>query len=430
MTVTRREALILGTTVLGASFGLAACTGGTGSSGEQKPIDTDGKLSGTVKFQTWSLKNERFTAYFENLISEFEKANPDVTIEWIDQPGDGYEEKILQQANSGTLPDVINIPPEFAMTLAQSGLLVDIAQAHPEIIDVYVPGGIKGYTYEDPAGSFGFPWYLGTTVNFWNTKLLEEGGVDTSHLPMSDQEYEAAALTMVENGASAKLVDSMPTFQTFVNAGVELYKDGEFVFNTPEAAAVVDRYAELYAKGAMVPEALTGSGEAKAPLFPSQKTAYTSGTGSTAIQLREDAPTIYENLAVTKSWGTPPLLLQGISVSANASAPEAAMAFAEFVTNNENQVEFVKIAKGFMPGTKEGNANPESFLSDIEDPFEKKTMELAAESMATAENIRPILFTQTLETYFNQQMALAVKGDISGQEALDRIVQHCNDSIK
>ncbi len=106
------------------------------------------------------------------------------------------------------------------------------------------------------------------------------------------------------------------------------------------------------------------------------------------------------------------------------------MAFAEFVTNNENQVEFVKIAKGFMPGTKEGNENPESFLSDIEDPLEKKTMELAAESMATAENIRPILFTQTLETYFNQQMALAVKGEKPAKEVLDDIVKYCNDSLQ
>lgn len=426
----RRTALVL---TLGLAAGsLAACTGGNGGkeAGNEASIAKDGPIEGNVSFQTWSLKNERFTPYFEKLIAEFEKQNPKVKIEWIDQPGDGYEQKILQQANSGQLPDVVNLPPEFAMTLAQQGMLLDISKADPGVIDKYVPGGIKGYSYDEPKGAFGFPWYLGTTVNFWNTDALKEGGVDPNKLPSSQAEYEAAALKMAENGASAKLVDSMPSFQTFVNEGVELFKDGKFVFNTDKAAQVVERYHQLYVKGAMVPEALTGAGEAKAPLFPSGKTAYTSGTGSTAIQLHQDAPKLYPKLAVSKTWGTPPLLLQGISVSAKAKNPAAALAFAEFVTNNENQVEFVKIAKGFMPGTKEGNEHPESFLSDIKDPLEKKTMELAAESMSTAENIRPILFTQTLETYFNQQMALAIKGEKPAKEVLDDIVKYCNDSLK
>ncbi len=283
--------------------GVAACTGGSpaGEGGGEESFAADGPIEGKVSFQTWSLKNERFTPYFENLIAEFEKQNPKVKIEWIDQPGDGYEQKILQQANSGELPDVVNLPPEFAMTLAQQGMLVDISKAHPEIIDKYVPGGIKGYSYDDPKGSFGFPWYLGTTVNFWNTEALKEGGVDPQKLPNSEEEYQAAALKMAESGASAKLVDSMPTFQTFVNAGVELFKDGKFVFNTDKAVEVVEKYHEMYTKGAMVPEALTGAGEAKAPLFPSGKTAYTSGTGSTAIQLRADAPNLYPKLAVSKT---------------------------------------------------------------------------------------------------------------------------------
>ena len=99
---------------------LAGCTGGgasTGAAGSDQAQE--------ITFQTWSLKNDRFTPYFEKLVADFEKDNPGTKVNWIDQPGDGYEDKILQQADSGELPDVINLPPEFAYKLAQVDLLVD-----------------------------------------------------------------------------------------------------------------------------------------------------------------------------------------------------------------------------------------------------------------------------------------------------------------
>ena len=43
---------------------LTSCTGGGASSGASGPIDTSGELSGKIQFQTWSLKNEKFTPYF------------------------------------------------------------------------------------------------------------------------------------------------------------------------------------------------------------------------------------------------------------------------------------------------------------------------------------------------------------------------------
>ena len=45
-----------------------------------------------------------------------------------DQPGDGYADKVLSQASSNSLPDVINLPPDIALPLAKRGFLQDVAK--------------------------------------------------------------------------------------------------------------------------------------------------------------------------------------------------------------------------------------------------------------------------------------------------------------
>ena len=74
---------------------VAAC--GSGTAG-----DDGGKKE--ISFQTWNLKNDKYTPYFEALIKAYEKDHPDVTVKWLDAPSDGYEDKLsrLRPANCRT----------------------------------------------------------------------------------------------------------------------------------------------------------------------------------------------------------------------------------------------------------------------------------------------------------------------------------------
>lgn len=67
---------------------VAAC--GSGTAG-----DDGGKKE--ISFQTWNLKNDKYTPYFEALIKAYEKDHPDVTVKWLDAPSDGYEDKLSSQ---------------------------------------------------------------------------------------------------------------------------------------------------------------------------------------------------------------------------------------------------------------------------------------------------------------------------------------------
>lgn len=434
MRVSKRMVAALAATTLG----LAACTGGSPDTGGDTPAketskenSADAKLSGEITFQTWSLKNDRFTPYFNDVIAAFEKENPDVTVNWIDQPGDGYEDKILQQANSGELPDVINLPPEFAYKLAQVDMLANLDEVAPGSLDAYVEGSTEAYKYPEIEGHYGYTWYLGTDLNWYNTKVLNDAGIDTSNLPTDlDQLFDMATEVAKATNGEIKMISDVPRTGTLSSAGVEIIKDGKFVFNTPDAVKVVERYKKAYEVGAMPPEALNADYLGNSALYKQQKTAWTTASAGFASELQKEAPSLVEQTVATPRIGHPPLFIQGISVAKNSKAPEAALAFAQYLTNTENQIEFIKLAQGFFPGTKEGNENPSLFTDVIESDLQKHATEEAAKAMSDATPEYPIQFTYDMDQYLQQQMALAVKGEIGIQEALDKAVDYANSNLE
>lgn len=411
------------------ALALAGCTGApAGGGGDAGAVDTSGELSGTIQFQTWSLKNEKFTSYFEDLIAAFEEEHPDVKVDWIDQPGDGYQDKILSQANSNTLPDVLNLPPDIAFPLVKAGKLLDLDKANPELKDQYNEGGWAAYSqFSGVEGTYGLPWYLGSDESWWNMEQLEPYGITEADLPTTTDEWlELAEQVAADSDGKVKVVSSMPGLDTFVAAGIPIMEDdGTFVFNTPEAVEIVQKYADAYAAGAMPAESLTGSYGGNAEMYLQGKVAYATGGSGFAGDLRTKAPTLLEKTVATPRPGTPPLFVQGINVAADSKNKAAALAFAEFVTNQENQIEFAKLAVGFAPGTAEGAEEVISAVGDDLDPAQAKAMQVMFDALKDAK-ATPFQWTGAMTDYLNQQMALAIRGDATAEETLDKIVDYAN----
>lgn len=415
-----------------ASLLLAGCTGGTGggdSSTSGTAAQSGGELTGSITFQTWSLKNDKFTPYFENLVSTFEKEHPGTTIKWVDQPGDGYEDKLLQQAESGELPDVVNLPDTLAYTLAKAGQLDDLATTDPDTLKLYVSGGLKAYTFDGLDGTWAYPWYLGTDLSWWNTAQLKEGGVDAPPTTM-DEFYSDALSVAQKTDGKVRLISSMPDITTFNDAGIPLMTDGEFSFNTPEAVELLQKYVELYKAGAMPADALNNDYAGNSTLFAQGKVAFTTSTPSFVNQLTTDAPSLLSDVSVSKRLATPPLFVQGLSIAKNSQNKALATAFAQFATNDENQIAFVKLAQGFLPGTIKANSDASAFTADDASPLLQEAMKLAAEEMTVAEPNTVVQYTDDMKQYTAQQLALALKGSITPQAALDAAVEYANQNLQ
>lgn len=416
-----RTPAVAGLGLLAATALLAGCSSGTGAGS-----DPDGEVAGSIRFQTWSL-TPTYAEYLDGVIDAFEEKYPDVTVELLDQPGDGYSEKVLSQASTNTLPDVINLPPDFALPLAKQNLLYDVSTA-TDLESTYFEGSVDAYRFDGVEGVYGYPWYLGTDVNYWNSTQLDACGLDSANPPQTTDELFAQAATMADACPDNYLISRVPGIGDFTLEGIDILNDDgtEFVFNTPEAAALVDRYAKAYANGEMPPTVLNADYLGNAQLFTQGKVAWTTG-GATAIDsFEENNPSLKGNVAISPAVNISPLYVQGVSVAAGSENLAAALAFAEFVTNAENQNAFAHIANVF-PSTQGSDADP-YFTEDDGTPSAKARI-TGFESLKTAEVLTPYSVNGAMNDYLNQQIALAIRGDISGQEALDKSVEKLNDLL-
>ena len=121
------------------TVGLTGCGLGSGTSGTADSGSASDEITGEITFSTLQLK-PTFTDYIESVIADFEELNPGTSVKWIDVPFQGAQEKISTDAQAGTLPDVINLNPNFAQPLEAQGAFVDLDEAVPDLRSQYVEG--------------------------------------------------------------------------------------------------------------------------------------------------------------------------------------------------------------------------------------------------------------------------------------------------
>ncbi|MFJ3394609.1 ABC transporter substrate-binding protein [Leifsonia aquatica] len=410
----RRSALARAVGVLGAAAAAAAlltsCSAGDGDAA------SDGSVTGTITLQTWAL-TPKFTDYLKGVTSAFEKAHPGAKVTLVDQPGDGYAEKVLSQAAAGSLPDVVNLPPDIALPLAKRGFLADVSSGS-DLKKTYVAGALDAYEYKGLDGVYGYPWYLNTDVNYWNTTMFTACGLDPAAPPATTDELFEQAATMHATCPDDYLMSRKPGLGDFTLAGVDVLNgDGtKFVFaDSQKAADLLDRYAAAYRDGFLPPSVLNSDYLGNSTLFTQGKVAWTTGGATSLADFVKNNPSLKGNVAVSAALDTPPLYVQGVSVSAKSKHPATAKAFAEFLTNAKNQEAFARLVNIF-PSTVSSQSDP--FFSKDDGTTNGRARVLANEALKTAENLTPVQANSAMTTVLDQQIALAMKGDVSAKEAL------------
>ncbi len=310
-----------------------------------------------IEFWTMQLQPQ-FTDYFNQLIADFEAANPGVTVRWVDVPWSDMQSKILTAVSAGTAPDVVNLNPDFASQLAGRNAWMPLDGAiAPDVRDDYLPKIWQASTLNEQ--SFGIPWYLATSITIYNTDLLQQAGLTDP--PATYEELATAAEQIKEStGNYAYFVtfvpeDSAEVMQSFVQMGAELVDaDGNAAFNTPAGRAVFQYWTDLYQQELLPRDVLTQGHRRAIELYQSGETAIlTSGphfldtiaTNAPAIaQVSETAPQI------TGATGAKNVAVMNLVIPSNTDQPEAALDFALFVTNDANQLAFAKAAN-VLPST-------------------------------------------------------------------------------
>ncbi|MFE0810340.1 ABC transporter substrate-binding protein [Streptomyces sp. NPDC058848] len=403
---------------------LSAC----GSGGDGGPSDASGKVEGDITFQTWNLR-ANFKDHFEDLIADFEKKYPGTDVKWVDQPAEGYADKISADAAGGTLADVVNVSPDLAAPLAKAGLALDLDEAAGQYRKDYLEAAWASQQVPGMEGTYAFPWYLNTGPLFYNKSLFEKAGLDPEKPPTTYGELFDTALEIARktDGEVATLAN-VPTIEDFGRYGVPLMNEEgtAFAFNDAKGVELLTRYKELYDAGGLDSQALTATPESSGKKFLTGAVAMNPGSALDLANFKKQAPSLYENIGITDqitSTGHVNMYVMGLLVNSQSDRKPAAVAFARFVTDAAHQMSFAKQVAVF-PSSAGSLDDP--YFTEEDGTDETRVRVAAAKSLKTAVNYTPVLFSEQMKTELRNEVAKALQGKQSPEEALDNAVKACD----
>lgn len=300
---------------------------------------------GEVVLEFWTLQLLSFKETLEPMMRRYETEHPGIRIKWVDVPFSEGEKRTLTAMMSPTMPDVVNLNPDFSAVLASRKAVLDMNQAVSETDrKAYLPVAWQAASLDNYA--FGVPWYLTSGVTLYNEAVLKGAGMTTP--PKNFQELEALGQKLASAGGREYAV--MPTIAESGNflkelkkAGIPLYgPDGRAVFADEGAAGQLQFWVDMYKNGWVPAESLTEGHRAAVDRYQ----AGTLGmllTGPNFLNIvRENAPKVFEETGVAPQFPAEgaytDFSTMVLVVPAKSAHPKEAVDFALYMTNAANQL--------------------------------------------------------------------------------------------
>lgn len=143
---------------------------------------------------TWLWENGKA----QKMAEMFHKEYPDIIVEPIPQPYEGYLKKLVTVMRAKNPPDLFNAHVLWMATLAPTGGLMDVTD------EIHELGG-SGYFFNGPLEStkfksryYGFPYRTSAEVLVWNKNLFRAAGLDPETPPRTWSELLWAAKQITE----------------------------------------------------------------------------------------------------------------------------------------------------------------------------------------------------------------------------------------
>lgn len=359
----------------------------------------------SITLAGWS-SSDAENAALEAMVAAFEEANPDVDVEIIFSPE--YETFMQTGFASGDYPNVFYVDSFRLQDWASAGVLEPIGDQISEPDDVFA--SLRDvFTYDGQ-------WYcppkdFSTLGLIYNTDLFDAAGVE---VPQTWEEFAVAVEALTTGEGDEKvfglgIAPEMARFLPFVysNGGMIFGEDGMPNLNTPEAAAGLQFFVDLFNNGfAGTPQDVGAGWGGEA--FGSGRAAMTIEGNWIINYLNEQFPDT--NWAVAElpegSTGRSTLaftVCYGVAAAENNDQLEASIRLADFLTSVEGAAMVGEAGFGPMPARESAS---ETWLTARGEEF--------APFVAGAEYAERWSFPPGFGTFidtFNNGVNEAIRGD-------------------
>ena len=302
-------------------------------------LNRSNKSSNTKEVILWTLQMSDFSEYMNAVIKEFEIENPDIKIRWIDVPFSEGEKRTLASVLSDNPPDLINLNPDFSVTLAQKGTLSEIPA---EKVTQFNDGIIESLKYNGKL--YSVPWYATSAVTIYNKSLVEKAGIS---VPKTYGELKLSAPVVREKTNAYIFLPNITENDTMLRIlnkyGINSYEN----INSDKSVEVFDMFRELYRKNLIPKESITQTHREALEKYMSGNIVVFQAGANFLNMIKENAPQTYSVTDVAPQLigeiGQNDFSLMNFVIPLRAKNKEEALKFALFLTNKENQLELAKL---------------------------------------------------------------------------------------
>lgn len=428
----RRAAIAV---ALGSVLALTATACGDDGSGAGGDKGEEGSGKGKIVF--WDNNGGVRTDIWKEVIADFQKANPDIKVEYVGIASTEYQSKVDTAIQGGGLPDVGGVGAAMLAGFAAQNALEPLddrlagssldGKLNKDMVSVLkASGGGDGTLYSIPTSA-------NNGVLYYRTDLFKKAGLDE---PTTwDTFYEAAAkLTNAKKnqfgytirGGAGSIAQALDA--AYGQSGITSFWNGDkTTLNDPKNVAALEKYAALYKKD--TPAADLNND------FTKMVAQWDSGTIGMLNHNLGSYQDHVKALGVGKFRGIPQPIgangkrvqvsnpVDGLGVFKSSKNKDAAWKFIEFATSHAENSKFNKAA-GQVPSNND--AAKDAWISEAE-PTKLAAAALTDGSTSIVQLPYYLPDWNTISKADNEpNFQKVLLGDMSAKEFLDTMADQLN----
>ena len=306
-------------------------------------------------FTFWSIQLKPiYEKQIDEIISDFEKKHPDYKVVWVDIPIQEAQKRTLASILSSTVPDLINLNPDFSLVLAQKNALEYFSE--DELKDFNL-GLVNKLRYKNKI--YGIPFYATSPVTIYNKEIFDKCLIN--NFPNTYDELYSISDKLYLCSHSATFAGALNENDTLLKI-LNKYDVSSFKSQNEKENAfmVYSMFDDMYKKGYLPKDILSVNHREVIEKYMSNQ-ALVIVAGSNFIKMiKQNAPDIYKKSEtapqLTGSNGKYDVSLMNFVIPKKSKNKELAREFALLLTNEKNQLELAQLTN-VLPANKYALSN-------------------------------------------------------------------------
>ncbi len=347
----------------------------------------------------------------ETLIPMFEAEHPNIHVESVPYPYDGFRQALLTSAAGGEGPDLVRLDIIWSPEFAAQGILLNLSEAMPdfqEFADAVFPGPLSTNAY---AGAYyGLPLDTNTRVFIYNPALMEAAPETIDELAAMCESLPEGSFVFSDGGTSGW--NLLPWIWSFGGQITDEAITTSTGFVNGEASVAAIQFLADMVQSGCFSDGFIGSGL-------DTWGGYFSGTIASMLEgpwLYPTADSQYPDFemgaALMPAGDGGHISVVGgenVVVSATSQHQEEALEFLRFTQSETYQLEMSKV----------GQLTVLNSLLENEYFTDHPYYGVFLEQLQTAQARTPHPAYNEIETVLGDAAQLVLRGEMSAQEAMD-----------